>query len=215
MADVDLTFTCSYELFDESQVIELVPYGLNKEVTQENKEEYIALMTHWLFRERYEPALSSLIEGFEKHVSISRYMRHFTLEELQLLLGGRPDIDVGEFRKDVQFSGGYHDNSDQIEWLWHILEEFDVEKLSLFLGFVTGCATMPIDGMEPPLHVTLMEVDGSGLVGDVDTKMTDELLPRAHTCFNQIVIPAYSDLEVMKRKILYALENASEGFYIT
>lgn len=214
VADVDLTFTCSYELFDESKVIELVPYGMNKEVTQENKEEYIALMTHWLFRERYEPALSSLIEGFERHISISKYMRHFTLEELQLLLGGRPDIDVGEIRKNVQFSGGFCADSDQIEWLWHILDEFDVEKLSLFLGFVTGCATMPIDGLDPPLHVTLMEVDGSGLVSE-DNHASDDMLPRAHTCFNQIVFPAYSDLGVMKGKIIYALENASEGFYIT
>ena len=73
---------------------------------------------------------------------------------------------------------------------------------------------MPIDGLDPPLHVTLMEVDGSGLVGE-DNHASDDMLPRAHTCFNQIVIPAYSDLGVMKGKIIYALENASEGFYIT
>ena len=87
-------------------------------------------------------------------------------------------------------------------------------KSSPYSGFVTGCCNVPVDGLDPPLHVTLMEVDGSGLVGD-DDNAKDKMLPRAHTCFNQIVIPAYSDLDVMKQKIIYALENASEGFHIT
>ena len=45
-------------------MIELSPYGLNKVVTEENKQEYVDLMAHWLFKERYEPAMSSLVEGF-------------------------------------------------------------------------------------------------------------------------------------------------------
>ena len=204
----DLTFTCSYELFDESQVIELSPYGLNKVVTEENKQEYVDLMAHWLFKERYEPAMSSLVEGFSAHININKYMKLFTLDEIQLLLGGRPDIDLEDIRRDCKFTGGYVEESAQIEWLWIILEELDAEKLSLFLGFVTGCASMPVDGLDPPLMVTQMEDQDSA-------ELVDQALPRAHTCFNQLVVPPYSSAQIMKQKLLYALENAAEGFYIT
>ena len=40
-------------------------------------------------------------------------------------------------------------------------------------------------------------------------------LPRSHTCFNQIVIPRYSSYEQLEKQLLYALENASEGFHIS
>ena len=67
---------------------------------------------------------------------------------------------------------------------------------------------MPIDGLDPPLLITQME-------DQERPELVDQALPRAHTCFNQLVVPPYSSLQVMRDKLLYALENASEGFYIT
>ena len=198
----DLTFTCSYELFDESQTVELVPGGTSKPVTEENKEEYVKLMTNWLLRDRYEPAITSFMEGFSQHINVFKYMRIFTLQEIQLMIGGVPDIDVKELLKNAAF-GGYVSASDQVEWLFQLLEEFDRDKMCKFLGFVTGCTTMPVDGLKPPLMITRME-DG-----------TDKSLPKAHTCFNQLVIPRYSTAEILKERLLYALDNASSGFYLS
>lgn len=36
-------------------------------------------------------------------------------------------------------------------------------------------------------------------------------LPRAHTCFNRIDIPAYNSFKLTKEKLLLAIEN-TEGF---
>jgi len=38
-------------------------------------------------------------------------------------------------------------------------------------------------------------------------------LPMAHTCFNQLVLPHYKSREVLKEKLMIAIENA-EGFGI-
>ena len=198
----DLTFTCSYELFDESHTVELVPYGNNRPVTQDNKHEYIRLMTQWLLKDRYEPAISSLMEGFTNHINVARYMKIFSLTELQQLLGGVAHIDPKELSKNALF-GGFVSQSDAVLYLFQLLEELPHEKLSKFLSFVSGCPCVPIDGLKPPLLVTLME------------EGTDESLPKAHTCFNQIVIPKYSSYDVLKDRVLYALENASEGFFIS
>ena len=36
-------------------------------------------------------------------------------------------------------------------------------------------------------------------------------LPMSHTCFNQLVLPAYRSRKVLKQKLTIALQNA-EGF---
>ena len=39
----------------------------------------------------------------------------------------------------------------------------------------------------------------------------DNRLPSAHTCFNHLLLPDYSTLEIMKEKLIYAMTQ-SEGF---
>ena len=73
----------------------------------------------------------------------------------------------------------------------------------LIAEYVTGCPHLPIDGLDPPLHITLME-DG-----------IDQTLPRAHTCFNQIVLPNYTDSDVLQERMEYALSEGFEGFHIS
>jgi len=36
-------------------------------------------------------------------------------------------------------------------------------------------------------------------------------LPMSHTCFNQLVLPAYRNRKLLKQKLMIALQNA-EGF---
>ena len=38
-------------------------------------------------------------------------------------------------------------------------------------------------------------------------------LPMAHTCFNQLVLPAYKNKKILKQKMIIAVQNA-EGFGI-
>ena len=41
--------------------------------------------------------------------------------------------------------------------------------------------------------------------------MVEDSLPKAHTCFNQLVLPPYSSFAKLKERILFAVAN-SEGF---
>ena len=197
----DLTFTCSYELFGESKVVELVPFGGAKLVDDDNKGTYVELMQNWLFKGRYQPAIGHLLAGFHEHVATAM-LQHFRPEETQLLLSGRPNIDVSDVTKDFQL-GGFRDDSPQPGWLCEVLEELDQEMLCRFVSFFSGCPCMPYDGLDPPLLLTLSQ-DG-----------TDATLPRAHTCFNQVVLPAFSSKDVLRERLLFALENVGEGFHMS
>jgi hypothetical protein len=80
-----------------------------------------------------------------------------------------------------------------------MLREFTHEQRGAFLSFVTGSSRTPLDGYDPPLTIT----EG------VD--MVEDSLPKAHTCFNQLVIPPYSSKEKMMEKFIFAFQN-TEGF---
>ena len=78
---------------------------------------------------------------------------------MQLLLGGKPEIDVEEFKREVQYLGGYDNSSPQVGWLWKFLEEADQEQLSKVLSFITGCSCIPIDGLNPRFTVVKRVID--------------------------------------------------------
>ena len=82
------------------------------------------------------------------------------------------------------------------------MREFDDLHQRLFLKFVTGTSRVPLDGYDPPFTLT----EGVDMIADS--------LPRAHTCFNQLVIPCYSSLEVMKARLTFAVEE-TEGFQLS
>ena len=148
------------------------------------------------------------MEGFSaQQFEYQQVHEAFTLDEIQLLLGGRPDIDLEDIRRDCKFTGGYVEESAQIEWLWIILEELDAEKTFTVSRVCDGLRQHARGWLGPTFDGNAEDQDSAELV--------DQALPRAHTCFNQLVVPPYSSAQIMKQKLLYALENAAEGFYIT
>ena len=48
-------------------------------------------------------------------------------------------------------------------------------------------------------------------ISKMDTNRPDEKLPTASTCFNILRLPPYSNIKVMKEKVLYAI-NSNAGF---
>jgi hypothetical protein len=64
-------------------------------------------------------------------------------------------------------------------------------------------ARVPLDGFDPPLNITQ---------GDADMALNS--LPRAHTCFNQLVLPRYSKYEMCVKQLRFAMEN-TVGFELT
>jgi ubiquitin-protein ligase E3 A len=82
-----------------------------------------------------------------------------------------------------------------------VVHELDEAQQKRLLFFMTGSDRVPIKGLA---HLTPPFVISRN--GDEDSR-----LPTAHTCFNHLLLPAYSNREVLRARLLLALENA-EGF---
>jgi hypothetical protein len=160
-----------------------------------------------LFCCRYEPFVSYITEGLRAHLP-HQFLQHFTVEELGAMIGGATTIDAKDIQKRVMFSqNGYDQDSQQVKWLWSILGDLSQSDLHRFLEFVTGCPSMPVDGLHPPLLLTMDTPDNPTAL--------DQTLPHAHTCFNQLVFPKYSSFRAMKSRFEFALENTGSGFYMS
>lgn len=185
-----------------NQSIALCDGGLKKEVTESNKWEYINLLIQWKELYSISKCLAPFLQGFHDFIPLALIKDHnISYEEIDLLLNGKKTLNIEEIRAYTVYQGS-KDFSEKhliVIWLWQIFRELEDEEQRQLLQFFTGSERIPLDGYDPPLNIT------EGI------DMTIDSLPRAHTCFNQLVIPSYTSYMIMKDKIRFAIKNV-EGF---
>lgn len=196
--DIGMMFDLSVEYYGTEQIIELVEGGSEKPVTNDNLEEYIQKYIDWKLTKSIEKQFNAFKEGYNL-ICNTPMMKIFSPQELNILVSGIEKFNWEEFKKAVILKGGYKKDSNTIVDLWHIFDnDLNEQQRINFLYFVTGTKTAPAGGLKN-LHIVIEKTS--------DCK----LLPVAHTCFNRIEIPNYSDRKLLKTNLLICLENC-EGF---
>uniref|UniRef100_A0A8C8ZN49 E3 ubiquitin-protein ligase n=1 Tax=Prolemur simus TaxID=1328070 RepID=A0A8C8ZN49_PROSS len=200
---LELYFIQDMEILGKVTTHELKEGGESIRVTEENKEEYIMLLTDWRFTRGVEEQTKAFLDGFNE-VAPLEWLRYFDEKELELMLCGMQEIDMSDWQKNTIYRH-YTKNSKQIQWFWQVVKEMDNEKRIRLLQFVTGTCRLPVGGFA--------ELIGSNGPQKfcIDKVGKETWLPRSHTCFNRLDLPPYKSYEQLKEKLLYAIEE-TEGF---
>ncbi|KAM8750521.1 NEDD4-like E3 ubiquitin-protein ligase WWP2 isoform 1-T2 [Acanthopagrus schlegelii] len=200
---VELYFAQDMEILGKVSTHQLKDDGENELVTEENKEEYISLLTDWRFTRGVEEQTKAFLDGFNEVVPLE-WLRYFDEKELELMLCGMQEIDLTDWQKNTIYRH-YTKNSKQIHWFWQVVKEMDNEKRIRLLQFVTGTCRLPVGGFA--------ELIGSNGPQKfcIDKVGKETWLPRSHTCFNRLDLPPYRSLEQLREKLLFAIEE-TEGF---
>ncbi|XP_063790208.1 E3 ubiquitin-protein ligase HECW2 isoform X2 [Pseudophryne corroboree] len=199
---LDLTFTVNEEVFGQITERELKPGGANIPVTEKNKKEYIEKMVKWRIERGVVQQTDSLVRGFYEVVD-ARLVSVFDARELELVIAGTAEIDLGDWRNNTEYRGGYHDNHIVIRWFWAAVERFNNEQRLRLLQFVTGTSSIPYEGF-----ASLRGSNGPRrFCVEKWGKIT--ALPRAHTCFNRLDLPPYPSFSMLFEKLLTAVEETS------
>uniref|UniRef100_A0A8C1QYX6 E3 ubiquitin-protein ligase n=1 Tax=Cyprinus carpio TaxID=7962 RepID=A0A8C1QYX6_CYPCA len=200
---VELYFAQDMEILGKVTTHQLKNDGENELVTQDNKEEYISLLTDWRFTRGVEEQTKAFLDGFNEVVPLE-WLRYFDEKELELMLCGMQEIDLNDWQKSTIYRH-YTKNSKQIHWFWQVVKEMDNEKRIRLLQFVTGTCRLPVGGFA--------ELIGSNGPQKfcIDKVGKETWLPRSHTCFNRLDLPPYKNLEQLREKLLFAIEE-TEGF---
>lgn len=199
--DLCLTFVSRDALGRE---VELLPGGASLDVTDANRHQYISLLTQHKLLGAVREQTDAFLQGW-RHVLPARILdlmsRCLSVEELDVLLAGLADIDVGDWQQHTRYVG-CDASTPQVEWLWAEVTAMPHRERALLLAFVTGSSAPPAGGFAELLGfnggrarfaVHLVAHEGAGR------------LPRARTCFNALYLPAYASRAELSRALQQAI----------
>ncbi|CAK9439645.1 uncharacterized protein LODBEIA_P37450 [Lodderomyces beijingensis] len=196
---LDLTFSAEEESFGERVEVDLKQNGRDIEVTEENKHEYVELITEWRISKRVQEQFKAFIDGFNELIP-QELVNVFDERELELLIGGLAEIDCTDWKKHTDYRG-YQESDQVIQWFWKCINEWDSEQKARLLQFTTGTSRIPVNGFKD-----LQGSDGPRRF-TIEKAGEPNQLPKSHTCFNRVDLPPYTDYESLKQKLSLAVEE--------
>ncbi|CAG9534504.1 unnamed protein product [Cercopithifilaria johnstoni] len=199
--DLDLRFAVDEDVFGQMNSVELRDGGAEEKVTDANKDEYIDLIIKWRFVSRVEDQMKALMKGVHELIP-PNLLSIFDPNELELLVCGLQKIDVKDWKDNTLYKGGYSPSHPVIQNFWKCLLAFNNEMRARILQFVTGTSRVPMNGFR--------ELYGSNgpQKFTIERWGSTDMLPRAHTCFNRIDLPPYTNFREMKERLTTAVENS-------
>ncbi len=216
--DLGLTF----ELHDSViTTYELMPGGSTISVTKENVIQYIHLVSHQKMNVRGSRQTMAFLQGF-RDIIPAQWVRLFSAYELQKLISGDDaikGIDVQGMMSVMRYSGGFHPSQPIIQWLWEVVDDLSPVQQRKFLKFMTSCSRQPLLGFAsmvpaPCIQQIRLREDDHGIEIAEELSTGNIRLPTSSTCMNLLKLPKYTSKEMLREKLLYAIEAAA-GFELS
>jgi len=180
---------------DGKDGVELYKGGKDVKVTFKNKDEFIRLWREYKIHE-FDTQLTAMRNGLSTLVPV-QVLSLFTWDELELLVCGKPEINIDYLKENTRYEQPYSKDHASIAWLWQVLQDFTQKERECFLCFVWGRSRLPLTQEK---WLQKFQVTGCSV-------NTDLALPITHTCFFHLELPAYTSREVMAQKLRYAINN--------
>ncbi|XP_010023225.1 PREDICTED: probable E3 ubiquitin-protein ligase HERC4 isoform X2 [Nestor notabilis] len=193
-----LNFTITVENFGTTEIKELVPNGADVPVVKQNRQDFVDAYVDYIFNRSVASLFNAFHAGFHK-VCGGKVLQLFQPSELQAMVIGNTNYDWKELEKNTEYKGEYWADHPTIKIFWEVFHELSLEKKKQFLLFLTGSDRIPILGMKC-LKLVIQPTGGG-----------EDYLPVAHTCFNLLDLPKYTDKETLKSKLIQAIDHY-EGF---
>lgn len=187
----------------DGREVELVPNGRFLQVTPDNYRDWAQRVLDFKVHE-FDTQVEAIRRGLGTIVP-QRLLMLFRWEELELMVCGQPKIDINLLKRMTVYSD-CSENDAHIQYFWEVLNDFSDEQRSDYLKFVWGRARLPMDreSWDQP-HKISSFYPPRAAYGRPEMR-PDDMLPYAHTCYFSLDLPSYSSKEVMRRKLLYAVQ---------
>lgn len=193
-------FQISYtDLFGSTITQDLCEGGENRMVTRENVQEYLDRYADFLLNKMVEKQFLAFQRGFDLVTSESPLNMLFTPTELEKLICGEQEFDFNDLEASTEYDGGYAKDTPVVRWFWETVHAMSLEDKRKLLQFTTGSDRIPVGGLSRlKLIITKNGPDS-------------DRLPSAHTCFNVLLLPEYSDKQKLASLLAKAISEC-KGF---
>ncbi|AET38165.1 putative ubiquitin-protein ligase UFD4 Ecym_2435 [Eremothecium cymbalariae DBVPG len=190
--------------------LQLIENGANIPVTSENVALYISEVFDAFLGSGIDRQLTSFIEGFSRAFPYSSLLV-LTPNELCDLFGRvEEDWSIETLYSCITADHGYSMDSPTLHNLIDVMFAFEKHERRLFLQFLTGSPKLPIGGfknLKPHLTVVLKHPEGD--------LTPDQYLPSVMTCANYLKLPKYTTKDVLRSRIVQAMNEGSGAFLLS
>ncbi|CAD8156549.1 unnamed protein product [Paramecium octaurelia] len=193
----------------DDEIIELKQNGADILVNNQNKQEFVDLCIQFYSEKMISKQLGQIQTALYKYIP-KDYLNIFTADEFEMILYGVSVVDLAEWKQHTTYKTPYADTSQQIQWFWKILSEFDQDQLKKFLHYCTGSYRIPVNGFSK-LESNRGMYSKFQIV-PIDYKNSNSF-PIAHTCFNRLELPKYTSEEMMRKYLRSIVLNDLEGVF--
>lgn len=160
----------------DNREVELIPCGAEIPVIYENRMEYRDKVLAYRLHE-FDVQAEAVRSGLATIVPIT-LLSLFTAEELEEMVCGKAEIDVGLLKRITEYSGCTPQDQ-HIQYFWTAMEEFTNEERSALLRFCWGRSRLPLNEAS---FSQRLKIQG------LNKHPADAHLPEAHTCFFMFVV---------------------------
>lgn len=183
---------------------DLKPNAEDEEVTLENIEEYVDLVTDFCLNSGIRRQLDAFKDGFNSVYPMEK-LHSFSPTELASLLCGdqTPEWTKEDILNYTEPKLGYTRESPGFQRFVSVMVDLSSDERKAFLQFTTGCSSLPPGGLANlhPRLTIVRKVDGN-----------DSSFPSVNTCVHYLKLPEYSSEDILREKLLAA--TAEKGFHL-
>eukprot|EP01065_Artemidia_motanka_P010936 TRINITY_DN15889_c0_g1_i1.p1 TRINITY_DN15889_c0_g1~~TRINITY_DN15889_c0_g1_i1.p1 ORF type:complete len:739 (+),score=213.84 TRINITY_DN15889_c0_g1_i1:70-2217(+) len=178
------------------EVHNLCSGGDTRQVTEDNLRDYLRMLSEDRMMGSRRRETQALLQGFWDLIP-QECLKASGLSgrELALLIAGASEIDADAWRVAATSKGP----SRAVKDFWTVVSEMSNEERARLLQFSTGCSRLPPGGFQELKFLLSME------------DLSPEQLPTAHTCMRLLRIPVYPSKEILRARLMSALEH-DQGF---
>ncbi|KAI5616863.1 putative E3 ubiquitin-protein ligase HERC4 [Silurus asotus] len=173
--------------------IELIPNGAEIPVTKANRQKYVDLYIDFVFNKSVESQFGNFRKGFS-HGNPLYFWKIFKSEELRDLLYGVSKYEWEELQKGATYKN-CGPSDELIQNFWSVFFELSEENQKKFLTFVYGTDRLPIGGLSYRKLIIVKSNNDDA----------EDRFPSAQTCFDILHLPNYSNIDVLRDKLIHAI----------
>jgi hypothetical protein len=198
VASLKLPFAQEVERFGVSKTFEHVS---ETTVTDKNKSMY----GHWLKHLH----LSSSIDTQLKHIKVGFFgtlmgdasLQGLSPTDLSSRVNGKRVLDVADMRKSLRISMGLRVSQPHLEkWLMEAVMYLSARQWQLLLRYVTGYSKTPADGQ------------ANLIIARYDASLPVNSMPLSNKTTSELILPQYSNPNVLNQMLMVALGAQINGF---
>eukprot|EP01128_Nolandella_sp_AFSM9_P008683 TRINITY_DN5371_c0_g1_i1.p1 TRINITY_DN5371_c0_g1~~TRINITY_DN5371_c0_g1_i1.p1 ORF type:complete len:1070 (-),score=118.80 TRINITY_DN5371_c0_g1_i1:77-3217(-) len=186
-------FETSYDNYGRMETVELIPGGSHEPVTNANRDSFVAKYVEYLVTTSVAPQFEAFRRGFMM-VSGGPVLDLFNAEELSLsLVGMKNSIDTSKLEAVAKYEG-FDATDSVVRDFWSLVHQWPQSLKKQMLLFITGTDRLPVGGISTLRFVLQRNGPDS------------DLLPTASTCYNTLLLPAYTSREKLEAKLKLAFQ---------